>query len=60
MTASKPTLPQPRTLTFEEVRAGAERAHELVSQWPEWKRTLCPWNGPDGSESPSSTGEKPR
>jgi len=57
MSAPKPTPPQPRTLTFEEVCAGAERAHELVSQWPEWKRTLSPWNWPDGSESQGSTSE---
>jgi hypothetical protein len=57
MTAPKPTLPPPRTLTFEEVRAGAERAHELVSQWPEWKRTMSPWHGPDDGESQGSTGK---
>jgi len=51
---TKPPPPQPRTLTFDEVRAAAERAHELVSQWPEWKRRPTPWHGPDDGENRSS------
>lgn len=60
MTTTKPTPPQPRTLTFDEVCAGAERAHDLVSQWPEWKRTLTPWNLPDDGENHDSTSKRRR
>lgn len=31
---------QPRTLTLDEVLEGAERAHQRVSTWPDWKREL--------------------
>lgn len=60
MTTSKPTPPQPRTLTFDEMRAAAEQAHVLVSQWPEWKRTMSPWHGPDDGENHDSTSKRRR
>lgn len=57
MSAPKPSPSTPRTLTFEEVRASAERAHQLVSQWPEWKRTMSPWHGPGDGEGQGSMGK---
>lgn len=31
---------KPKTLTLQQVLEGAERAHERVLKWPEWKRQL--------------------
>lgn len=45
-----------RTTRLRTVR-GSCSGRSKALQWPEWKRTLSPWDWPDGDEGPGSTGE---